>query len=203
MERSSGERGWRNCPGGPGDALGVAVRPDRCDLEGARALDDEGARPHLVAGRRARPAAPHPSGSTRPRTGRRSARSGPSATTWSPGAEPDEIALDDLRHVEPARLAVPDDGGARRHERRELVELPLGPELLPDPDPGVGDDDPEKERVAPVAEDQRQEPEREQDRVERRHGVRADDCRRRPARGRLRRLAAGGKTRRSLRLGQA
>ena len=66
------ERGARMAEraGGPGDALGVAVRADRCDLERAGAFDDEGARPHLVAGRSLDRPASHPSGSIRPRTGR-------------------------------------------------------------------------------------------------------------------------------------
>jgi hypothetical protein len=68
-------------------------------------------------------------------------------------------------------LSVTHDGRLRRDESGETVQLVARTELLPDPDAGVGDEDPEKERVAPVAEEQRQDPEREQDRVERRDRV--------------------------------
>ncbi len=170
----------------PREALGVALGTDRRDLERPGSLDDERPGANLLARSRARPRPTRRSGSTRRSEARSSATQEPVGDDLVAWREADEIALDDLGDVKPARLAVTDDGRLRRHERRQLVELLLGPELLPDPDARVGDDDPEEERVAPVPERQREDAEREQDRVERRERVRADDRRGRAARRRAR-----------------
>ena len=78
--------------------------------------------------------------------------------------------------------AFPDNRRERGDQRRERIELLLGPQLLAYADSRVRDDDSDEERVPRVAEDQRDEPEREQDRVERRGDVRTDDARGRAAR---------------------
>ena len=186
----------------PRDPLGVALGADRGDLERPGSLDDERPRPHLLALRpldRGRLA-----GQDRlvePEPGAREQES--VGDDLVAGREPDEIALHDLGDVKLPRLAVPDDRRLRRHERGQRIELLLRPELLPDPDPGVRDDDPEEEGVAPVSEGQREDAEREQDRVERRERVRPDDRRGRAARRGLARLAARCSSRRCLRFGQA
>ena len=71
------------------------------------------------------------------------------------------------------------------------------------PIPRVREDYPEEERVAPVAEDEGQEAEREENCVERRDRIRPDDGHRRPARGGLPRLIACGVARRRLHFGKA
>ena len=153
--------------GRPRDPLGVALGTDRRDLERPGSLDDERPRPHLLAHR--------PLHGGRLAGQDRLVEPEPGAREQEPvgddlvaGREPDEVSLHDLGDVKLPRLAVPDDRRLRRHERGQRIELLLGPELLPDSDPGVRDDDPEEEGVAPVPEGQREEAEREQDRVERR-----------------------------------
>jgi hypothetical protein len=80
----------------------------------------------------------------------------------------------------------------RGDERGEPVERALRAQLLGDPDRGVGDDDPEEERVLPLRERKREHAHHQQDRVEDREDVGADDARRRAARrGRLDRAALG------------
>ena len=159
----------------PGDPLGVALRADGVDLERARCprrrTSPTEPRPRLTARRAAASPVRIDSSSCRPTLVEQQAV----GDDLVAGAEPDEVSDDDLRDVKRAGLAVPHDGRARRHERGQLVELPLRAKLLPDPDPRVRDDDPEEERVAPVAEDEREQTEREKDRVERRERVRPDD----------------------------
>jgi hypothetical protein len=46
----------------------------------------------------------------------------------------------------------------RRDERSEPVERPLRPQLLRDADCRVSDEDPEEERILPLAEDERDDP---------------------------------------------
>ena len=186
----------------PGDPPRVAVRPDRGHLERARALEHEGARPHLLADR-----ALHGSGLAgedrlvEPEPARLRERA--VGHDLVPRSEPHEVADDEVRDVHRSGLSVAHDGRARCDERGEPVELVAGAKLLPDPDPGVGDEDAEEERVTPVAEEQCQDPQCEQDRVERRDRVGADDRRRRPACRRLCRRRPRGPARRSLRLAQA
>ena len=102
-----------------------------------------------------------------------------------------------------ARLPVSDDGRSRGDEGSQFVQFPLRPQLLPDPDPRVHEDDSEKERVAPITEDERQNAEGEENRIEWRDRIRPDDCRRRSTRGGLVRLAPRGVARCRLPFGQA
>ena len=143
-----------------GDPLRVASLADRAHDVGARPLDDERARSHLVA--RGTHDGPRLAGEDRfVERERVGSSSGPSATTWSPGAmwtrSPSTTSLD----RELALLAVPHDRRPRRHEGREPVERPLRAQLLRDPDTRVRDDDREEESVAPVGEDERQDAERD------------------------------------------
>ena len=125
----------------------------------------------------------------------------PSATTWSPGPSLTS------RPRRPPRRAT---SARRRRARRPRAARRAPParpacawrELLPDPDAGVRDDDAEEERVTPVAEDERHEPERGQDHVEGRDDVRPDDARRRAARGGRLALATRREARRRLGAGQ-
>jgi hypothetical protein len=64
------------------------------------------------------------------------------------------------------RLAVAHDGRGRGDERCQSVERPLRPYLLDDPDSRVRDEDAEEECIPPVAPDQRDRPEDEQDQIE-------------------------------------
>ena len=188
--------------GGPREPLGVALGADRRDLERPGALDDERPRPHLLALRPFHGC--RLAGEDRfvePEAGTREQE--PVGDDLIAGCQSDEISLHHLGDMEQPRLAVPDDRRLRRHERGQRVELLLGPELLPDSDPGVRDDDPEEEGVSPVPEGQREQAERDQDRVERRQRVRPDDRPGRAARRRLARFAAGCSSRRCLRFGQA
>ena len=188
--------------GRPRDPPRVAVRPDRGDLERSGALEHERARPHLLARRPLDGA--RLAGQDRlvePEPGRVDERA--VGDDLIARREPHEVAHDEVRDVHRPRLPVAHDGRARGDERREPVELLAGAELLPDPDPGVRDEDPEEERVTPVPEDERQNPEREQDRVERRDRVGADDRGRGAACRRLRGGAARRPACRRLRLGQA
>ena len=145
-----------------GQPRGVAVLADRGHVVGAGALDRERAGAHLVAGARATPARDSPvriDSSTRER--RRSARAVPSATTWSPASSADEIADDDLLDAHLARLAVADDASrSARRARRAGRARCLRAHLLRDPDPRVGDEDREEERVLRLAEREREHAER-------------------------------------------
>ncbi len=105
------------------------------------------------------------------------------------GSQAHEIALDHLLHTHVPLASIADDGRSGRDQRGERIELVTGAELLPDPDPRVGDDDPQEESVAPVGEHEREDAEREQDRVEGRDDVGANDARRRAARRGLDRLS--------------
>ena len=89
----------------------------------------------------------------------------------------DEVVNDDVGHRYLVRRAVPLHPRARRHKQRELVERALGLDLLADSDRGVRDDDPQEQRVAGIAEDQRDRAEPGEDRVEHREHVRPDDAR--------------------------
>ena len=168
-----------------------------------RALDDERARPDLLPDASARPRAPRRSGSTRRGAGRCWRRAARRRRPGRPGASrtrsPTTTSETCSDRGSPSRTTV----ACGATSAASSSSFRLRPELLPDPDPGVRDDDPEEERVAPVAEDERQEAEREQDRVERRDRVGTDDRRGRAARRGLPRLAPRCEARRGLRLGQA
>ena len=66
------------------------------------------------------------------------------------------ITDDDLGDVQRPRRSISHDRCVGLHERGELIELPARVQLLPDPDPGVREDDGQEERVSPVGEDERQ-----------------------------------------------
>ncbi len=74
----------------------------------------------------------------------------------------DEDVLDGHRPHAP----VAPDPRVRGDEQREPIQGALGADLLGDADGGVGDDHAEEQRVAPVAERERQHPEAGEDRVE-------------------------------------
>jgi len=161
------------------DPLRVRVRAGSGDEEGAGALEDEAPRPHLLSAR-ARDAAGL-AGQDRLVEHEAVALDEISVGRHLvAGAEPHEVAGNDLPDGDRSRLAAADDDGVRGHERGEPLELVLRPYLLPDPDSGVGDDDPEEERVAPVGEGEREDAESQQDRVEGRQHVGADDAGGRP-----------------------
>jgi hypothetical protein len=98
------------------------------------------------------------------------------------GSEAHEVPGHHLVDVERAGLAVAHDGGGRRHERRQPLEGALGAHLLDDPDRGVGDEDAQEERVAPVAIDQGDRTEDREDQVEDREDVGPHDASIRPSR---------------------
>jgi hypothetical protein len=77
----------------------------------------------------------------------------------------DEVADDDLAGRHLMRLPVADGRRPRRDQQREAIERPLGSDLLDDPDAGVGEQRPEEQRVAPVAEHERENAEHRQDQV--------------------------------------
>jgi len=83
-------------------------------------------------------------------------------------------------------LATADDRRGRRNESSEPVKRVLGPHLLDDPDRRVRDQDAEEEGVPPVAERERDGAEGEQDQVEDREDIRANDACVRAARRRSR-----------------
>ena len=83
--------------------------------------------------------------------------------------------LDELLHPRLPHRAGAHDGCVRCNERRQPVERSLRSYLLHRPDPGVGDEDPEEERVLPLAERQRQATGDGQDQIEDGEDVRADD----------------------------
>ena len=176
--------GMAELPRLPGDALGVAVRADRLDGVGARALRRRTSRSERVAAR-ARDG-PRLAGQDRlveretPDVGEL-----PVGDDLVTGLHANEVALHDLLDLHHARLAVAHDRRVRRDERGQPVERPLGAQLLPDADAGVGDHDEEEERVAPVGEEQGHDAESDEHDVERRQHVRADDAGGRPAGGRL------------------
>ena len=60
------------------------------------------------------------------------------------GADLNEIAGDEPVDENLPRSAVAHDGRRRDDQRRQPVERPLGTDLLPAPDPGVGDEHPRK-----------------------------------------------------------
>jgi hypothetical protein len=173
------------------DPLRVAVLADRGDLVGPCPFDGEGARAHLLA----------LSADDRPRLAAedRLVERQPLARDERPvgddlvaGLDVDEVADHDLLDRDLSLLAVADDGCVRGDEGREAVERPLRAQLLRDPDRRVGDDDPEEEGVLPLREREREHAHHQQDRVEDREDVGADDARRRAARrGRLGRAALG------------
>ena len=180
--------GMAELPRGARDPPRVAILAHGGDEERARSLHHERAGQHLLA--------------RRPRDGTGFARQDrlvdPQPGRLGEGAvgddlvarsQADEVALDDLLDAHVPLGPVADDRRARRHERSERIELVAGTDLLPDPDARVRDDDAEEESVAPVAEDEREDAEGEQDRVEGRDDVGADDARRRAARRGLARLA--------------
>ncbi len=116
----------------------------------------------------------------------------PSATSWSPGASrtrsPTTSSSTWTRRSLPSRTTV----GRRRDERGEPVESALRPHLLDDPDRRVRDEDAKEERIAPVAEHERDDAEDEQDEVEDREDIGANDARVGAARSRrLDRAALG------------
>ncbi len=74
-------------------------------------------------------------------------------------------------------LAVSDDRRRGRDESGQAVEGALRSDLLDDADRGVRDEHAQEERVAPVAEGERDRAEDEQDQVEDREDVGADDAR--------------------------
>jgi hypothetical protein len=159
----------------------VALVADRGDDELADALDREGSRPDVVSGR-----ARHGLGLSgqdrfvdeQPGRGLQ-----PSVRhDLVARAQPHQIAGDDFLDRDLSRRPVADDGRRRRDQRGEAVERLLGPNLLPNPDCGVREQDREEQRVLPGAERERDHPEDEQDQVEEREDVRADDARVRAAR---------------------
>ena len=79
----------------------------------------------------------------------------PSATTWSPGCDPHEVAVDDVVDrdavVSPSRTTL----ALGATSAAEPVERVLRAHLLRDADPSVRDQDGEEERVLPLAETQR------------------------------------------------
>ncbi len=185
-----------------GELLRVALVADGLDRVRARALDGEGARAHLLTGlapHRARLAGQDRLVQLQPgRVGERAVGHDLVARLHA-----HEVAGNHLPDGDVAWLAVADDGGLGRDQRSQAVERALRAQLLRDPDRGVGHDDEEEERVPPVCEDERQQPERGEDRVERRQHVRPDDRGGRAAgRGRRRRSPLREPTRR-LSLGQS
>src|SRR5215207_8726348 len=101
----------------------------------------------------------------------------PSATIWSPGASrtrsPFTSSSTCAFLTRPSRTT--DAVGCTSAARRSRVRFART--LLGDPDRRVGDQDAEEERVPPVAEEQCQRPEDDQDQVEDGEDVGPDDAR--------------------------
>ena len=115
------------------------------------------------------------------------------------GLEPDRVALDDALDRHRDGLAVADDARARGHEQRQPVELPLGPQLLEDADRRVDDHDPDEQQVRELAHGDERDREPDQDQVEQRERVLADDRARRAARALV--LDGSARIQAALRLG--
>ncbi len=158
-----------------GNAGCIALRPNRLDSEASRALDGEGARANQVprlGGNRA--GFPGQDRLVEPENLARLERPvRDELVTWS---EPHEIADDELLDLDASLVAVANNSGRRRDERGEPVESALRPDLLNDPDRRVRDEDSKEERIAPVAEHERDDAEDEQDEVEDREDIGANDA---------------------------
>ena len=173
-------------PEGPGhvcDLLGVAGLADRRHRVEPRALGRERAGTHLVPGK--------PGHGLRLPGEDRLVQREPVRLVENAvrdelvaGLDSDQVAGHDLFHLDRAGVAFPHDRRVGRDEGCEPVERLLRAPLLEDPDSGVRNEDPDEERVLPVAEREREDAERDEDEVEDREDVRPDDARHRPARRR-------------------
>ena len=186
MSRCSGERS----AGDPARAVSVerarvGVVADHVGQVDAAAGHAEAARPHVVAERRAdgvglagqhrlvelQRREPRAAGRRRPPA--RPARAGRRRPRRRPRPAP--------RRVSPSRMHA----RARGDEQRQPVELPLGPQLLEDPDRRVDDHDAHEQQVRVLADGDQRDREPDQDQVEQRERVLADDRARRAARALL------------------
>src|SRR6266536_4907491 len=158
-----------------GDLRSMASRPDGRHVVCAGSLDCERPRAHLLAG-----GASHGlrlPGEVGLVDGERIASTqGAVRDDLVARLDQHDVALDDLVHAYLAALAIPNDGRDRGYERREPVERQLGANFLRDSDPGVADEDREKQSVLHLPERECQDAGGEQDRVEDREDVRDDDA---------------------------
>ena len=146
--------GQREATGVLGQLHRVGLRPDPCG-------------PYVTRHRRRRscprgprrPAASAPgrtrrSAGTRRPPGPRPRRTSASTTTWSPGVSSSTSSSTTSVTGTSKLLADPSDPGPGRGQDAETVEGLLGPDLLDDPDEGVGHQDPAEEGVLDGPDDQ-------------------------------------------------
>ena len=97
------------------------------------------------------------------------------------GAQDQDVVLHDLRGHDLDVLPVATDAGARGVQQRQPVQRRLRAELLPAADDRVRERGEAEQRVLPASEHEQHEEAREDDAVEQREHVRADDVRHAPA----------------------
>ena len=159
-----------------GEALGIALGSDGGDDVGARALDGKGARQHLLAdgsADRLRLAGQDRFVDAK-RLGRHYLAVGDDLVAR---LDENEVAPDHLTDVELPPAAVANDLRGRLHQRRELLQRALGPDLLDASDQRVRDDDAEEDRVRRLAERHGEDAEEPENGVREREDVVADDAR--------------------------
>ncbi len=181
MSRCSGESSLARLARGVGDRARVGVAADQVGPVDAASGQAVAARAHLVA-----ESARHRVGLAgqhrlvelqRAGLQQRSVRDHLLARL-----EPHGVALDNAldRHCD--RLTVADHAGARGDQQCQAVELPLGAQLLEDPDRRVDHDDADEQQVGVLADGDEGDREPDQDQVEQRERVLAHDGPRRAAR---------------------
>ncbi len=199
--RSSGERGWRNVRAVAVSLRGTAVLADRGRLEQRGAFGDERARPHRLS------ALTHHRFGLAGEVGLIECQpvgldQRPIGHDLFARRQPHEVAGDHLLDGHATIGSVANHPCVGGHQRCEPVELALGADLLEGPDRDVRHQDPEKQRISPRRERDREHPEHEQDRVGNGERVGTDDARVRTARPLARRPAARGQAPAGLGAGQ-